>query len=512
VSGPSSSRPLDDALLRAPTRGAEARQRIEREREAAGRGARVALFILGGLAILVVHVVFGHEDFDVGTQMLAALLGVIALGALVRARPHSLPFGAYATTLIYIAYGFGTFSEADFHGAFGTIPLRVESFRLAALAAVVLSASILVAVPLGRMLGRRSAPLFLRGVPETVGPGFLVAAYVISAAVLLLHMATILRSEWVPPALAFPIHVVSRAALAQGLLLSAAQRSESHTPRRVAFAATAALSVIGISSGSLTPGLLPWVSLAMLLWVLEGQVPWRGALLVFALLLVLNPAKAAFRDIVWFGRGSTEFDLTERFGIWQQVLVRTWSGESTDTSRNLETTADRVSLLAYAAQSIEWVPSPVSESGFERWLNIPSAYVPRLLWADKPDLTIENNVAYTRAFGLQTSDGARRTTLAFPILADGYWTARFPGVALAGVLLGLLYGFLSGLVVKGRWATLVLGTTLLSTITPTTHLGSSFTGVPQMILGALAVMWAAVVLSRLLAPAQVARATREARV
>ena len=480
------------------TRTADAQQKLARQHAVAGRVIRIGVFALGSIGLLLMHVIFGHEDFDLQARIWAAVAGIVALGTVLNARRRTLPFGAYATTLLYVAFGLGTFNDSDFHGALGSIPLRQESFTLAAFAAALMSVTVLAGIPLGRRLGRRVAPVVGAISPDATGPGFVTAAYLTASLVLLINATLSLRSGFIPAALAFPAHIASRPALAQGILLVAALRSGDPRPRAFALAGTVLISLIGISTGSLTPGLIPWISFAVLAWVVDGELPWRGSLVVLGLLLVLNPAKAAFREVVWFGSGSSDIGLLGRVQVWQDAVVRTWTGDNVEASKNLDATADRVSLLAYAAQSVEWVPTPVAESGFERWLAIPSAFVPRLLWSDKPDLTLENNVAYTRAFGLQTTEGARQTTIAFPIIADGYWAARFPGVVLAGFFLGLFYGFVEGALRRERWATMVVGVTLLASITPTTHLGSSLTGFPQALLGSLSVMWFAALVSRFL--------------
>lgn len=470
-------------------RAADAKQSLERGRTDANRTVRVGVFVLGSVGLLAVHVAFGHDDYDIWARIFAALSGIVTLAALVTARPGTAPYAAYATTLLYLSYGASTFSAADFHGALGPIPIQQDSLTQASFAALLVSVAIVTFVPLGSRLGAFAAPQVARFVPRTLGPGFVEAAYLVSGGIVLANAVLNIYPSLVPQALAFPAYALSRPALAQGLLVVASGPSRSARPRQIAVLLTALASLAGLSSGSMSPTLSPWVSLAMFTWVVERRAPWRPALFVLGLMLILNPAKHTYREIVWFGGGSRDFSLLERASVWQEAVVKTWSGEADQSARNLESTTDRISLLVYAAQGIEWVPSPVPETGFARWWDIPSAFVPRILWPEKPILTIENNVAYTTTFGLQTTETSRTATIAFPIVVDGYWAAGYLGVVVGGVLLGLLYGILQGVLPASQWSTLVVGVASLTIIQPTVNLAVNVSGIPQLVTAACAVTW-----------------------
>lgn len=436
--------------------------------------------------LLLAHVGWSFEIYPVEARVGAALLGVLAFLAARAASPDRLPFVALASMQLYLHFGVPTFYRQRLMTLSGPLNLSDQSLGAAVGAALLSFGLMYVMASPGRAFGQLVRPQVARALPRAPISRHATGIRAWSALSAAAHLVMSLRPQAVPESLTFAVTTMFGPTVPQVLLFLLWRETRRSLDRNYFFGVTGLAVFLGFLSGMLQAAFIPVLVALILMWTSSGRIQLTLTAATIVAFLTLNPAKHAFRKQSW---KSDSAGLVDKATMWVDAIGTTWSGDRVDVSDKLKESAERVSSLLYVAHTLEWVPRYVPFAGSDRWWPIVYSYIPRVIWADKPDLTGVFNQKYTVAFGLQSEAGTSTTTIHLPQMSDAYWAFGWLGVAIAGGLTGLLLGVYEGAFAKGSWTSWTVGMLFLSRMQATSHLGANFTGILQVFVIGAAALW-----------------------
>ena len=229
----------------------------------------------------------------------------------------------------------------------------------------------------------------------------------------------------------------------------------------------------GAFTGQIDPMLKPVLVVLVARFVLLRKLPvWIPLLLIIGFVLV-NPIKNQYRQLM---RGDEGVSVVEIGSIWFQA----WSaaGYGARPERAARATQARLNELVYVANAVEAVPHRVDYQYGYPWRSMLVAFVPRVLWPDKPDIRRIYPTEWGVQFGYIDAGDHGSVAMNLPLPVDGYWNFGVAGVALVGLILGLVLGGLRLLVACGGAMTFGLGATLLVSMHANMSLGASIGDLP----------------------------------
>lgn len=218
------------------------------------------------------------------------------------------------------------------------------------------------------------------------------------------------------------------------------------------------------------------VVLAMALlgwWAVRRRLSRIGGGVLLALLLVIVVLKgitADYRLIVW--NDDTRFSVMERLSVTGHVLGHRLDelGTGALLSEGGQTTWTRLTQSDLLADVIRRTPADVPFWKGETYVSLVGAFVPRVLWPDKPKKvlgqTFGHRYGYLGSADLTTSHN-------LPWLVEHYANFGWWGIALGGFIVGLIYRLLYGLVNRAGQPALLTGIGIVLLV-PLLNIGSDF--------------------------------------
>ena len=240
--------------------------------------------------------------------------------------------------------------------------------------------------------------------------------------------------------------------------------------RVLLYAALLFAFLIGLSTGLIENAFIPLVSVFVVQWQVHRRLPWHWLVVAAALFVVLNPAKFAFRSLVWFG--GANYSLGDRIGLWSDLaaesagnlLQPTFAGDRQDAVLGALSRFDLVHKFAYVRTMTPQVVPYYQGSTYAYFL---VAWIPRAIWPDKPTATGGANDRMDVDYQFKYEGQA--TSIGIGLLPEAY--ANFGAMAVVlimavqGAVLGLLSAMLNRKVSDGgRAIYLSLGVYLLNGI------------------------------------------------
>lgn len=462
-----------------------------------------------GLSITLSIIHFGADTYaPLAARMTTWAIGCLALFAISRYLNRGLfqrlPFPEFALAQGYLVWGMPTITDSLRRG----VPVSRSAVTDATLASVLFLTFALIACPAGQWAGKRVRPTLARAIPRklpTLSP-WLLGAWLLAC----LLMNTGAR-RLLPVAVRYPFSIIAGM---YGILVYVSDRSFStyaRKPGRLLILVAAAFAAAGMLSGMLISVILPLAAASVLFFMRTKRVPWRWLLAGIALFAILNPAKQIFRE----EQGWHQYDKTrgaegfaqlasgplEGIEHWAQAISDTWTGE-VDTSRNTEASVDRFNDLSSVARTIDYAGRRVPFNHGEQWKLMPYSFLPRVLYPEKPDFTVEFNDRFNLAFGIRTERAMRNSTYLFPVIADGYWNFGWLGVLLVGTIIGFYWGFVANLWDSDHWGLRWLALGLFASYNLMNHLYGQIGGLPQTVAGVVIGAWTLVLLARISSPSR----------
>ena len=205
------------------------------------------------------------------------------------------------------------------------------------------------------------------------------------------------------------------------------------------YAAVSYAFLVGLTTGMLENALMPLVLMLAVRWHATRRLPWLAILAGFVLFGLLNPAKFEYRRQVWYG--GEEYGFDERLSVWGKALEgelegRAQQGIWQETIREALARFDLVHRFTYVR---EMTPSFIPYYQGETYSYFLYAWVPRLLWPDKPSASESNqriDVDYQLKYEWQDS------TISIGQLPEAYANFGITGIAVVMALQGIVFAVL----------------------------------------------------------------------
>lgn len=227
--------------------------------------------------------------------------------------------------------------------------------------------------------------------------------------------------------------------VAIAILAYAVYRPVSPIPQKaLLFLAVFAGFLIGLMTGFLEFTFIPLALVLAIRWQITRQMPWMGLMLGAILILVLNPAKAFYRQEVWFS--DRYFTAGERIAAWARATnesVNTLTGSSQIDERDelVDFTFKRFDLLHKFTWVREVTPDLVPYYRGSTYNYFIYGWIPRIIWPNKPIASASNDQT-DEDYGLKLR--GQPTSVGIGQLAEAY--ANFGIIGVVGLM------FLQGLV------------------------------------------------------------------
>lgn len=214
----------------------------------------------------------------------------------------------------------------------------------------------------------------------------------------------------------------------------------------VLYAALTFAFLIGLSTGMIENAFIPVVGVFIVLWQTRQRLPWRWIVVAALLFIVLNPAKFAFRRLVWFD--STSYSLGDRISLWSDLVVErtgnllqpTFADDRQNVVRGALSRFDLVHKFAYVHTMTPQVVPYYQGSTYAYFL---IAWIPRAVWPDKPTATGGANDRMDVDYRLKYEGQA--TSVGIGLLPEAYANFGAVGVVLVMLLQGAVLGLLSAM-------------------------------------------------------------------
>lgn len=441
---------------------------------------------LGALLFAGLHVAFRDEHYSVLAGILSGLNGALALLAFLRyraVRPDHFPAIEVMLGLHYFQYGLPITVPPHELGVWRVVPSSAST-DVAALLALGCALTLvggfafvlrlvrpIAALPVVPNLRRedlaRAAPLYIP----------LAGAWLLSY--------NLARSDLHAGAgTAFAIFSTVLSAVPMAVIATAVLVFSPTFGARVRFLLMCLVCLVSMAvSGMLTHAATP-LAAAALVWVrLRGRIPLVLVAVVAAVLLVLQPVKSHYRGIRW-GNES-------RVGV-----VQAWGEAFADAAslgrltRGGEEARSRFSELDVLAYTIELVPGAVPHSHGRAYEITLFSAIPRVLWPDKPNMSMAGTDAFTIPLGLQTRELAELSATGLSIPPHGYLEHGVVGSLGWMGLVGLAFGLIVRVFGRGIAAELAVPTVGVSMAFATGGGFVSFFGsIWQSLFGTLMLLW-----------------------
>ncbi|HVU17594.1 MAG TPA: hypothetical protein VHD32_11750 [Candidatus Didemnitutus sp.] len=192
--------------------------------------------------------------------------------------------------------------------------------------------------------------------------------------------------------------------------------------------ATSLLLIEGISS----------VVLALLGYISGSRrVPLVAVAAAITVIAILHNGKSEMRDRYWTDppRVVTLSDVPSFYREWITCgLQRADSTRANKAAKLL----DRTSLLQIICLVVDRTPSKQPFLDGDTYVNIPSQFVPRFFWPNKPPAHL-STYRLSIYYGLQTEADTASTTIGFGTLSEAYANFGFPGAVMLGVIFGFVF-------------------------------------------------------------------------
>lgn len=395
--------------------------------------------MLASGAVVGLHLLLAHADYDPVDGFLAGVCGALALNVIwsyFARTERKLPVLEWVVLQLYVFFAMPVYFKGE---STMSVPFQVLSRTgtiTSALLAAVLFLSLVLAgwalIPAGKPKQRRESP---RDLPLGLLLTYAVGCIMVAFALTMYEVET--AEAWYRSIL----WLVFSPMVAQMLLLFEMQSRPGNDKVKLAvLCITAVLVLQGLVGSRLSQALIPILNLGIAMVCAKREVPRSLVVLALVMLVLFNPAKLVYRNLTGYRTDAfSSLSFTEAANAWAESLRQTWAGDEEETTSAFEKTAARLSNLTINAAVINWTPGRVAYARGEPWLAIPYSVVPRFLWPEKPNMTKITNTAFASTFRLSFQPETSRGTAAYPAIADGYWNFGWLGVALAGLVAGLFW-------------------------------------------------------------------------
>lgn len=207
------------------------------------------------------------------------------------------------------------------------------------------------------------------------------------------------------------------------------------------YGALAVSFITGLLSGLLENALIPLVLVALVYWHVRRRLPWRWLIIGAALYLILNPAKFAYRSVVWYG--ATQTTATERVSLWSDLASESAAGlfnrSGTSVAEStLYGSLARFDLVHKFAYVYHLTPSYIPYYHGQTYGYFVYAWIPRIFWPDKPSANVNEQIDVD----YMLKQAGSSTSIGIGQLPEAYINFGLIGIVLVMGIQGFVFALL----------------------------------------------------------------------
>ncbi len=232
-----------------------------------------------------------------------------------------------------------------------------------------------------------------------------------------------------------------------GLLITMLTRRRLNAAYRLlTYVGVSAFLLVGVSSGSVASAAFYGAVVFACAWIGLGRVRpyWIVAGAVgFTTIVALRGVSDQYRKVVWFANEGG--GVASRVGLFFNLLKTRVQTDGLDgaIAQGFQTSAGRSANLDLLADVIIRTPREIPYWGGETYLSLVGAFVPRVLWPDKP--TKELGQAFGHRYGYVGVNDTN-TSMNLPFLVEFYANFGIAGIIGGMFLVGFIYYVLQRIV------------------------------------------------------------------
>jgi len=469
-----------------------ARTPITRPKDPAELPQLPTLLMFFGAFVVAVHILFGRTDFDIGNRAFAVVPILPVLWETNRfhklPRGTQMPFGIYATFFYYVTFSFPALFNTKFLDLSGPVVFS-DAVRFEGTAAVAVSSLMIYAgIRLGEILGRKLQPSLLRIYPPKDIPTSYPRAIIWYALGCAAWTQAVSLGAHLPAAIAVVATMVFSFSFVIGAVIFKPESFRGPWSRYLIPGVLAFGTLSGLLRGVIEPLFRLTLAAIMVRWVYLRRFSVGLVVVMVAVYVIFQPAKAKFRQQTWTVRGSEQVAGYEgRVDAWALAFDDLWSSRDAGESTG-ESAVSRFLELDPVLHAFTLMPGRVHSAEGAAWKNIVYAPIPRFLWPDKPNSN-DLDLSYGVTFNRQNEVGAQSTSIMLPLVVDGYWNYGWPGIVFVSIMTGLWVGLCQSIFAGDHWALKASAVALFSLITVTGSFALAYSGVTQQIIGVTLASW-----------------------
>jgi hypothetical protein len=232
-----------------------------------------------------------------------------------------------------------------------------------------------------------------------------------------------------------------------GLLVTMAVQRRLDLPfRLLTYGGVAAFLLMAVGTGSVANAAFYGTVVFVCAWIGRGglKISWiLSAVLGLVVIITLRGVSDQYRQMAWYAGGAGgPLTRSKLFFKLARDRVNT-DGVDGAVAKGFQTSAGRSANLELLADVIIRTPREIPYWGGETYLSLVGAFVPRVLWPDKPTKELGQAFGHRYSY-IGTNDLG--TALNLPILVEFYVNFGIAGVILGMCIVGIIYYTLERLV------------------------------------------------------------------
>lgn len=196
------------------------------------------------------------------------------------------------------------------------------------------------------------------------------------------------------------------------------------------------------------------------------RLPWFGIAMAFAVLSILNAGKYAVRETYWAYNSQSvqNASLAQLPGMLTDWVVEGISNIGSPSTMKNPSLLERTSLLHMVLAVQEATPKIIPYLEGETYTMLPEMLVPRFVDPEKIESQAVLNLLSVR-YGRESVEDTAKTTIGWGMVAEAYANFGNLGVVTAGVVFGVLCGFLMRLSATAGPTSVAMLIAIASTLT-----------------------------------------------
>jgi hypothetical protein len=215
----------------------------------------------------------------------------------------------------------------------------------------------------------------------------------------------------------------------------------SGTEKFVNYLLLAASIMLDISGLIMHTGIVLVAAVLIGFVISSKRVPWIALVVVVTITALLHGSERVERERYWTA-SSPDISIMDTPALLVEWLSAGFNQIQNANSEDNQALVDRASQLTVLLLVEEQTPRNIPYLGGTTYANFPNMLIPRFLSPDKITSQTNLNLLSVR-YGMQGKEDTATTTIAWNLVPEAYANFGYFGVAVAGLVFGLMVGGLT---------------------------------------------------------------------